>query len=941
MNNKMISLGGMWKIAKDENNSGKENGWHKALPETALYDIVIPDHIPNQQWTMQLSYANIFPKYHGFVWYYKTIDQGPSLAEGEHLLLEFERAAYLCRAYLNGVYLGEHAQHEKSFSFDATRAYRPGEENLLAVQCFEPRATGAELDGISLWKLPNSCWAQTQAHMLGAEDSFCLECVGGILGSVHLRAVPQVHIEELYVRTFWESGEVQVHLEIINLAAPCTKEVSVLLSAKKSGKEIETLCQCFDIPTGRSEFVLNTKIENHQLWELDAPFLYLATAGIDGHCHITTNFGFKDFRIQNGYFFLNGKRIFLKGAHATPSAAYAISMKALGFNAIRTIAREFPEELFNLCDELGLLVLDAAATGWGMFMHENTRQQIEDCNENIIRKHRNHPCVAAYYLVNETEDKPELFSCYVEALPKLRALVPDTLFLLHSGRWDRDITLGSASNPRSNRWDTYLGAEGIIDYPNRELPIPFDGYQDPAMGDIHIYMHVPIAPKTRDYLRKIGQDAAPVFISESGIASQLDIMGEYLPYSDQNLSVAITTQTAKTVWDETEAFLDFYDLRQVYPLACDISRATEKLNGIQRTHLYNIYRSNPKINGFSFTSFGVSHEGTLQGNMVIKDSLAYAIQQGHEPLRWALFSSDRTVYANKPFEIEAVLCNEDVLKPGNYTAQAYIRGKRGCAWKKDFVVNYPENGYGNMPPLAFSALKETVSLPAGEYVFSVRLTQGNVAYDGDLPITVAIAAEEQLDAKIAVCCLSEDVCIFLREHGIVTEEVNTNSLHDLPKLVLVGTPKDITCMELLQAFAVRGCNVVFLTSELFAENPEWLKKIAGSNAYVRNAHGTIYHHDHITISHSLFDKLNDAGVLEADRFGIVYPREIFCNISKPDKTVCAAIRIDSTFTTPGLTVGEYVVGNGRYVLNTFPIAQALNKHPYADQLLINMIKSYT
>lgn len=934
MDNKMISLSGTWTIVKDETNSGKEKSWHEKSPQTDIEQIEIYEHIPNQNsWMLDATYANVFPGYHGFVWYYKKIDEKLSVEAGERVLVEFERVAYLCRAYLNGVFIGEHAQHEQSFSFDATEAYHPDLENLLVVQCFEPRSSGAAIEDIELWKLPNACFAQIQSHMFGADEGTCLECVGGILGNVRLRAVPEVRVEEIYVRPFADSGKIDVTVTVMNSGEPCRKEVSLLISAKKGGEEVGKLCKIFDIPTGKSEHVLSGMIENHQLWELDAPFLYLATVCVEEKAHCTTNFGFKDFRIKDGFFFLNGKRIILKGAHTDPTAANAISMKALGFNAIRTITREFPEELFHICDEIGLLVLDAGASGWGMFLHENSRKQIEDCNENIIRKHRNHPCVGAYYLINEMENQPELFSYYTEALPKLRALAPDTLFLLHSGRWDRDISLGSASNPGSYQWDTFLGAEGILDYPNREHPRYMDGYQDPAMGDIHVYVPVPIEPWFRDYLRKIGQDTAPVFLSEFGIGSQLDVMGMYLESSDRKLCGAQPLEATKKLWDEVEAFLDFYDLRDVCPLACDLSRATEKLNGIQRTHLYNIFRGNPKINGISFTSFGVSHEGALQGNLVIKDSLAYAIQQGHEPLRWSLFSSERTVYANRPFDLSAVLCNEDVLKPGKYRAQAYIMGESGCVWKKYFEIDYPENGYGNMPPLAHPALEESVTLPAGEYVFSARLLSGKVAYDGDLKITVH-DAEDTLDACVAVCGVSERVCQFLKSHGVTVTQLGPDSTE---ALVLCGQIQD---EALVKSFVNAGGTAVFLEADFFKEHEKLLNSIAGLSAHVRRAVGSIYHHDYLNVPSPVFEGINRAGLIESDKLGILCPRVIFADVCKPDKSICAGIRIDSSYTTPGLALGEYASGNGRYVLNSFRIEPSLCVHPYADRLLLNIVKTY-
>lgn len=939
MNQKMISLSGTWEIVKDAENLGTSHGWQETPPATEKARITVPEHIPNSEWTMHLSYSNVFPKYHGYVWYYKSLDTLPAFGSDERVLVEFEHAGYFTEVFVNGVRVGEHRDHEKRFCFDITECLCIGGENLLTVRCFEPRATGREIDGIRLHEIPNSCWADVQAHMLGAEDAFCLECVGGILGSVHLRAVPAVRIDSLYVRPDFRTGEVTVAVDVINVTAMTAKRtVSLLLTDRKSGTAVGCVRESFEIPVGASTVTLHAQILHHQLWDLDTPNLYLATVDVDGRDPHTVRFGFRDFRIQNGFFHLNGRRIFLKGAHCGVSTSYAISMKALGFNMIRTIARAFPEELLNVCDEIGLLVIDAAASAWGMTFHKNTRHQIEEYNQNLICAHRNHPCIAAYCLFNEMENKEEIFACGRDALPMLCALAPDTLFLLHSGRWDRDITLGSASNPGSVRWDTYLGAEGDASYEKRSLPFPCDGYNDPAMGDVHIYMSVPIAKEEEAYLRRIGKDTRPVFVSESGIASQADPMGAYLSNCKNRLSTAITVEEEHRIWRETEAFLDFYGLRDVYLNACDFSRDTERLNGRQRTRLYNIYRSNPMINGFSFTSFGTGNEGTLQGNLVLKNSIAYAIQQGHEPLRWALFTSERTVYAMEPFEIEAVLCNEDVLPPGDYAAEAYVRGRCGCIWKRRFTVHCPKDGYGGMPPLAVPAIKEELLLPAGEYTLSVRLLEGGVAYDGDLAFTVCEPPQE-ISASLALLDVSENVRAFLAARGADLVDFDRIDPAAPPRLILVGDA-DKESAEALSRLAEKGCTVLLLDPAFLAKNEALLKEIAGEGASLRRVKGSIYHHDHVNLPHPVFEGINTLGVLDFDKLGATYPDEIFVGGKKPTQTVSAALRIDPSFTTPGLSFGEYRYGEGRFVLQTFRLSECVGSHPYADLMLSNAVTYY-
>ncbi|MBE6551370.1 MAG: hypothetical protein E7665_04470 [Ruminococcaceae bacterium] len=939
MADRSVSLSGAWKIIKDTENNGKEIGWQYGIPDTEVFDAFVPASLAPEQWIMNLSYSNVFPGYHGFVWYYKTLDTLPRVGEGERCLLEFDHAGHLCRIYVNGIFIGEHRGHEKRFYFDITDALKGDGSDLLAVNCFEPRATGRPIEGIMLSDLPNACWANTQGFMAGAENSFCLECVGGILGEVRLRSAGDITIEDVYIRPDHKSGDVKVKLEVINASSDTRLEnVGFVISDQKRGIPVTELSKVVKIPSGSSEVTLECNVPCHKLWSVSDPYLYVANISLGSGEKCTLRFGFKDFRVKNGYFFLNDKRIFLKGAHSLVSAEACITMKALGFNAIRTISRSFTEEALNVCDEIGMLVIDAALTGWGMFMHDNTRSQIEEYNENTIRAHRNHPCIAAYGIFNELGGKRDVFECGVEALPKLRVLAPDTVFFLHSGRWDRDITLGSVSNPGSDRWDTYFGAEGCPDHPDRELPMHFDGYQDPAMGDIHIYMHVPVTGRVKNYLRNIGRDTNPVFVSESGIASQNDPMRDLLIHSGLKLSEAVTVETVRSTLEEAEAFLDFYGLRSVYPLIHDLSRDTDKLNGAQRSMLYDIYRSNPKINGFSFTSFGISNEGTNENNWLVKESLAYALQNGHAPLRWALFSEERTVYADKPFTVEAVLCNEDVLDPGTYKALAYIKGKNGVVWEKSFDAVYPEKGFGSMMPLAARVLKENVSLPAGEYVFTVRLLEGGMACGGELSVTVAKA--DDFKGDIYVWGISDKMRSFIEAKGISVHDLSEIQNEDSVCTVLVGCPENGEYISLLRTIAEKGASVIFTDFHYLLKEKELLCSIAGEGTAIADAMGTIYHYDHIAACPDVFDGIQNIGVLDFDRYGEVYPQQVIKPYKKPDKTLCAGIRIETTFCYTGLSLGEYSAGKGRFVVNTFRIEETLGQHPFADKLLMNLIKKY-
>jgi hypothetical protein len=234
--------------------------------------------------------------------------------------------------------------------------------------------------------------------------------------------------------------------------------------------------------------------------------------------------GFRDFRIVDGYFHLNGRRIFLRSTHtgnAMPIGQQAavvgdfgrrdmIYAKASGFNAVRFIAGvAYPEQL-DLCDELGLMVYECFAS-WLLGDSPKMAERFDRSTSAMIRRDRNHPSITIWGLLNETQDGP-VFRQAVSFLPKLRRLDPTRLVLLDSGRWDGQWLIGSASNPGSSEWQPVWGVEA----PDAgKASLGAGGYASQA-GDAHYYPGVPQSPQTDRFIREFGREGKPVFLSEYG-----------------------------------------------------------------------------------------------------------------------------------------------------------------------------------------------------------------------------------------------------------------------------------------------------------------------------------------------------------------------------------------------------------------------------------------
>lgn len=158
------------------------------------------------------------------------------------------------------------------------------------------------------------------------------------------------------------------------------------------------------------------KIPHPQLWSLESPSLHSLitriTAGDTVIDEVTTPFGIRqaEFRSETG-FWLNAKNLKIKGVclhhdggavgAAVPLAVWERRLKTLhelGVNAIRTAHNPPAPEFLDLCDRMGLLVMDEFFDCWSQAKNPNDYHLFfkewshSDLRDGILRD-RNHPSV--------------------------------------------------------------------------------------------------------------------------------------------------------------------------------------------------------------------------------------------------------------------------------------------------------------------------------------------------------------------------------------------------------------------------------------------------------------------------------------------------------------------------------------------------------------------
>ncbi len=944
--------GNDWVVAADPKNAGRGEAWWKgARPDAS------PVRVPG-------ILQEALPGYHGVAWYWRQFTPPQNPYPGGRCLLHFHAVDYLADVWLNDVPIGGHEGGETPFVLEVTDALRPGTLNRLAVRVLNPRAD--PIDGIVLAETPHRNKVPAGIAAGSGYNS------GGIVEPVELLWVPSVRLEDVYVRPDWKTGRVKVQATVMNAGQAGARGQFRFVIAPALGSEpVAALTLEQELPPGNRQVECELTVPACRLWQLDDPCLYRLTtrllSGPNANAHENvTRFGFRELRVERGYFRLNGKRIFLKSSHTgnhcpigvvlPPATAPdllrrdLLYMKSCGFNAVRFISGIAHPYQLDLCDEIGLMVYEEDLAAWLLADSPKMAERFDANLREMVLRDRNHPSVVIFGLVNEMGNGA--LTCHaVASLGLLRSLDDSRLVLQQSGRWDGQYNIGSVCNPGSREWECQWGVESP-GYKGTARNGLFGGYFEGA-GDAHVYPAVPHTPEIEAGIRNLGRDSKPVFLSEYGIGSQMNVVREVRYYEQHGANpdwdnFKFLKQNAEKLAADWKRF----GMDGVYAFPEEMLRASQQLHGRQRLLGFNLIRSNPRICGFNLTGLldhGYSGEGLWTFWREFKPGLMDALQDGWAPLRWCLFAAPMHAYSGRPVKLEAVLANEDVLAPGTYPAWLRVVGPDGVAWSAKPEVVIPKPAFGEDGPLAVAVFAGEITLPgpAGQYAFAATLERGGAPAGGRLafylsePPTPAAGA-----AAVTVSMLDSRVQEWLKARGLSVAPLQAEPAA-VRQIILIGdwnesNVKPETRKDLVERVA-RGGVAVFLKPGAFRKGGDALGWLPLKNkGRLTDFPDWLYHKECVAKRHPFFDGLQPPGIMDWDYYGPLISRLFFEGQDTPEEVAAAAFAVCHHSRPDGYAAGTMLsvcrVGAGTIILNAFNILDNVDKHPAADRLLLNLIR---
>jgi beta-glucuronidase len=390
-----ISLPEFWDLRFDPDGEGEEGGWSEGLTDGR------PVAVP-ASWNDQFE---DWRDYLGPTWY-QTRFGLPWSWDERRVCLRFGSVNYMADVWLNGVQLGQHEGGHLPFEFDVTEHVRR-DGNLLVVRV-EGELTPDRVPPGNIPPDPLDTFSTTNYPPTSFDFfPFC-----GIHRPVLLYATPREIISDLTVVTEIEGGDGLVRVQV-----EAGDTATVRLTLRGHGAEISA-------ETGASEEAL-LRVPGAALWSHKSPNLYDLTAELVQGQEILDRYalpiGIRTIAVDGDDLLLNGEPIMLKGfgrhedfpvtgrglVPAVIIKDYAL-MKWIGANSFRTSHYPYSEQMMDLADRLGFLVIDETPAV-GLFFHEDgLERRLALCRQytqELIARDKNHPSVIMWSVANEPHSK--------------------------------------------------------------------------------------------------------------------------------------------------------------------------------------------------------------------------------------------------------------------------------------------------------------------------------------------------------------------------------------------------------------------------------------------------------------------------------------------------------------------------------------------------------
>ncbi|XP_006070398.2 beta-glucuronidase [Bubalus bubalis] len=410
-------LDGLWSFRadfSDNRRQGFEQQWYRApLRESGpTLDMPVPSSFNDVGQDGQLR------SFVGWVWYEREITLPQRWTEdlGTRVVLRIGSAHYYAIVWVNGVHVLEHEGGHLPFEADISKLVQSGPlsscritiavNNTLSPHTLPP--------GTILYKTDPSMYPKGYFVQNTKFDFFNY---AGLHRSVLLYTTPTTYIDDITVTTDVDQDIGLVNYQIIVQGSDHFQvDVSLLdeegkVVAKGAGAQGQ-----LQVPSAHLWWPYLMHEHPAYLYSLEVKLTAQTAVGPVSDFY-TLPVGIRTVAVTESQFLINGKPFYFRGVNKHEDSDirgkgfdWALLVKDfnllrwLGANAFRTSHYPYAEEVLQLCDRYGIVVIDESP-GVGIVLVESfsnvSLQHHLEVMEEMIRRDKNHPAVVMWSLANE------------------------------------------------------------------------------------------------------------------------------------------------------------------------------------------------------------------------------------------------------------------------------------------------------------------------------------------------------------------------------------------------------------------------------------------------------------------------------------------------------------------------------------------------------------
>jgi len=939
-----LSLDGPWQVIFDDENRGREVGWH--------LDKAFNGHPSKREIHVPSCWEEIAKDYEG-VAYYRRAFKVPANWVGKTIRLHFDAVNFRSEVWLNDTAVGFHEGGFTPFQFRVDDLLKFDEENTLILRVVGPiLLQHKQVDGMGPMETPQWRGAIT----------------GGIWQPVRLVATGDIYVKEVFLEPKISDNTATFHLELAHAGEKSTSaqvEIAVR-SVSQPDQVAATISKTLNLKPGSNQQSWTLKIPDATYWSPDNPHLYRADVSVTYGGTVSdrwnVRFGMREFTIRDKKFYLNGKPLYLKATFfeglypvklAYPdSREMAIReiqlAKEAGFNMIRPWRKPPPPIWLDLADEMGVLTVGSLAIECMDLPVESARLPgwVENEVRESILRDRNRTCVVQWELFNELK-RPVLKRMLHPMSMLARQLDPTRLILDESGGWAQGANMYLPYESEPTKFND------IHDYPG------------PQINEEVYNKLILTGSKTHEEMREMGlegrlpgRNVVPglmTFFSELGYGSLPDLVDINQRFAETGNPIVPPTLYHRRLADEHRQALKESGFDKIYPALKKFCLDQQQIHGTANRRMIEAVRCNPEVKGYCIHALTdgdwIIGAGLLD---LFRNPKTYAYEgtkAANHPRIISIRVRPRNVYAERGTKIEITGVNELGAINGNLKVEV-AAGDGGIVFTQRIETNLV-SGITQV----FSEKFDTRAFK-GAYTVTAEITADDGSPIAGNVYSFDVFTAEQLavpNRRIAVLDPSNSLKPFLRQVGVAFVEFDAKTDRSLSVFVShteANTTAQRKLFGELAEFIKAGGTAVYLQGG--GPKAPWGRAGKASpllpiGARSKQAIGTWTCIPRLVKDHPVFDGLPVNGMM-GPLYENVWAENTLLDVA--GETIVAAIGYDwfpdydlskRHYYGPGDTwwgadMASVPLGQGHCIVSQLRLLDNLGKDPVADKILFNLIR---